>query len=302
MENLSKKEKILIAVLALIAIVYVYYLLVLKPIYAKIDVENQKIAGYNSQIVTANNLAAKNKKDQIDLDALRVKVLDLTPQLPKVEKNPQIAFDIKKSADNYGLGIKDLNFTTPTEYKLATVAPSTGTTNQAANAATTKANQLLFAKLQIVPVKITVTGNYTKIMNFVQEIETGVRIGIIKSVDITAALSDSTGSTTAPKTTSMVNTTSGITVSQMSSKQGNIKNIILLNDLQPSTGTTSTNGTTSTSGTSSSTGTTSLGIPAAPTYEVQAVIAVDYYYVLSETNIGQYNFNTGTYGKTDLFK
>lgn len=340
MENLSRNEKILIGLLSIVVIVFVYYSFVLKPIYNKIDVENQTINGYNAEIITFNSLAIKNKKDQSDLNILKVKVSTMVLQLPKVEKNPQLAFDIKNSADNYGLTIKDVTFTTPSQYTLApttassttTSGTSTSTTNQATDAATAKTNLLLFAKMQVVPVKITITGNYNKIMDFIQEIETGTRIAVIKSVDLTPGQSTTTAATST--TTSMANTINGLTTSRLSSKSSNIKNIILLNDLLPSNGsTTNTNGTTNssnttnTNGSSSSTGgstttpstgtttntngtnssttnssNTSVPSVVAPTYEVQAAIEINYYYVLSDTNIGDYNFNNGTYGKTDVFK
>jgi len=328
LENLSRNEKILIMFASILAIVFVYYSLVLKPIYNKIDLENQTITGYNAEVITFNSLALKNKKDQSDLNSLKAKVSTMNLQLPKVEKNPQLAFDIKNSADNYGLSIKDLTFTTPSQYTLApttsNAATSSATTNQAADAATAKANLLLFAKMQVVPVKVTISGNYNKIMDFIQAIETGTRLAVIKSVDITPGQSSTT--TAAPATTtSMANILNGITMSKVSAKPSNIKNIILLNDLEPSNGTktntnaaTNTNGSSSSSGGStSSTGTTtntnaansintnSAATPAvtvAPAYEVQAAIEIDYYYVLSDTNIGEYNFNNGTYGKTDVFK
>jgi len=122
----------------------------------------------------------------------------------------------------------------------------------------------------------------------------------------------------------MANIINGITTSQVSAKPSNIRNIILLNDLEPSNGTkTNTNGITNTNGSSSSSGgsTSSTGtttntnaansttnssttpaVTVAPAYEVQAAIEINYYYVLSDTNIGEYNFNNGTYGKTDVFK
>lgn len=349
-ENLSRNEKILLAIFSLMAIVFAYYSLVLKPIYNKIDVENQTINGYNAEIVTFSNLAIKNKKDQIDLNTLKAKVSTMTLQLPKVEKNPQLVFDIKDSADNYGLSIKDLTFTTPSQYTLApTTSTTTGTsststspatTNQGADAEAAKKNLLLFAKMQVVPVKITVTGNYNKIMNFIQEIETGTRLAVIKTVDLTPGVSSTASGTTT--TTSMLSPTNGASLSKVSVKQSNIKNIILLNDLLPSNGSTNstkgttnssntnnttngttnnTNGSSSSSGgstTTPSTGTTTNAdgtnsstpnsnnttVPSvvAPTYEVQAAIEINYYYVLSDTNIGEYNFNTGTYGKTDVFK
>ena len=329
MENISKNDKILIGVALLIAILFGYYLLVLKPIYTKIEVENQTILGYNSEIMTLNSLAIKNKKDQSDLNTLEAKVSTMALQLPQVEKSPQLAFDIKNSADNYGLSIKDINFTPPTQYSLAPAA-STGanssastsstSTNQAPNAATTKANQLIFAKLQVVPVKITISGNYTKIMDFIQAIETGKRIAVIKSVDLTVGQSSSTPATTI---TSINSSTKGITTTAVFAKQGNTKNIILLNDLEPSTGTNNTNAATNSNGSSTNAGggeastpgsaatntnaantnnTTVPVAPVVPTYEVQAAIEINYYYVLSDTNIGQYNFNNGTYGKTDVFK
>jgi len=161
---------------SILAIVFVYYSLVLKPIYNKIDLENQTITGYNAEVITFNSLAIKNKKDQSDLNSLKAKVSTMNMQLPKVEKNPQLAFDIKNSADNYGLSIKDLTFTTPSQYSLApttstaatsSTSTSSATTNQAADAATAKANLLLFAKMQVVPVKVTISGNYNKIMDFI---------------------------------------------------------------------------------------------------------------------------------------
>jgi len=318
LDNLSRNEKILIGFASILAIVFVYYSLVLKPIYNKIDVQNQTILGYDSQIVTLNTLAIKNKKDQSDLNSLKAKVSTMNMQLPKVEKNPQLAFDIKNSADNYGLSIKDLTFTTPSQYSLAPTTSTAVTTNQAADAATAKANLLLFAKMQVVPVKVTISGNYNKIMDFIQAIETGTRLAVIKSVDITPGQSSTT--TAAPATTtSMANIINGLTTSQVSVKTSNIKNIILLNDLEPSTGTTTnTNGSSSYSGGStSSTGATTntnatnstntnsattSAVTVAPAYEVQAAIEINYYYVLSDTNIGEYNFNNGTYGKTDVFK
>ena len=89
MENISKNDKILIGVALLIAILFGYYLLVLKPIYTKIEVENQTILGYNSEIMTLNSLAIKNKKDQSDLNILEAKVSTMALQLPQVEKSPQ---------------------------------------------------------------------------------------------------------------------------------------------------------------------------------------------------------------------
>lgn len=201
MVNLSKREKYLVILIAVLAIFYAYYSLFLSPMLNKIKNEKSKVETYILQLNNINSIKNTNKTLNVELKNLREKNDENLKTLPDFEKNPEIAYKLKAMADGNKVTIDNINFSELTIYNPSSstsgnnVQQNNNSSNDN-NSVKTSANNFQNGSLINIPVNLTVVGSYDGLLNFVSAIEKGDRISIIDTIKLTSQFNGISSSST----------------------------------------------------------------------------------------------------------
>lgn len=178
LNDLSKREKVLIGVLLILLILYVYYYFFLSPVFKQINEVKNNISEDMIQIDKINSTEAEIKKLNTEYDACKLKFADASNKLPENERNPEISYNLKALGDKNSITIDGITYAVPADYKAANQNGA-----QANNTQKTAPGDI---KLNVVPVQINIEGAYPSIMNFVNSIENGSRISRVDGINITS--------------------------------------------------------------------------------------------------------------------
>jgi Tfp pilus assembly protein PilO len=191
MKNLSKSEKILITVLLIVVVAYVYFQYLIIPVSNDIDTSKSNIEDYNNELLQLRIVSATNKKLAEDINSLKEKQVEYQKILPNTDRAAEIIRDFKKLGDSNNLTINSLALGQASEY---TVQDDTQKVNENNNSATNNnqdnSTQASVVKSMMLPVIITITGDYKSIMGFIKSIEEGTRIIEVTSVNMTPGGTD----------------------------------------------------------------------------------------------------------------
>lgn len=166
LKNLSKREKYLLIVLAVMIVFYVYYRLLLLPILNDIYTSKANINKYNEEInlQITNNVSAKN--DKLKLEELKTKIDKALVVFPAEEREPEIAYDVKAISNSCNVTLTAVSFGEAAEYQV-------------------KQGPKLSDKVMSVPVTLQFTGEYKNITNFIAKLENDTRMAVAENVILT---------------------------------------------------------------------------------------------------------------------
>ncbi|AJA47559.1 hypothetical protein CPAST_c14840 [Clostridium pasteurianum DSM 525 = ATCC 6013] len=182
MNNLSKREKYLIVIIGILAVIYLYYNFFLSSVIDNIKAEKSAVTAYNTQLQNINEMKASNQKLIRQLDDLKEKNNKNSIALPNFEKNPEIAYRLKSIADANKVNISNVSLSQPTTY-----SQSSNTTSSSSNSNNSQNNNTVNAKpgsLLSIPVNLSVNGEYDGIIKFISSIEKDERISIINTINL----------------------------------------------------------------------------------------------------------------------
>lgn len=240
MKNLNKREKYLVILLGTVIILFVYFKYFLMPVLDNINNSRADIDKYNSQISQLKITEIANSESKRELTKIKLSYKDALLKLPPLEKNPEIAYNIKPFADANNVNLESVSFSDGTLF-----TPGTGST-QNSNGLVNNSN------LYSTTVNINVSAdNYFDMMNFVNALENDKRLNEITVFSIQSQNNNPADATT------------------QASTDDNPKSKIQLS--------------------------TNMQI-------INANIAINYFYNLDNKVKPNYDFNKGSYGKTDVFK
>lgn len=143
-------------------------------------------------------LLAKLKSDYQNIDALKNQLLALRQAVPPKEDIPSFVTELNTLSAANGVTLKSLTVSDAKPYTPATQTPSAGaskTSSPQTNAKITSANFV------VVPVQISVTGDYGRVLSFVNDVQMGQRLILVSSLTTTGS-TNSKGVKGTPSTTS----------------------------------------------------------------------------------------------------
>lgn len=154
---------------------YGYFSLLLHPVIKNIETSLTNIVTYRGELYneSLNKVVAESNKKK--LEELKTKLGNTIITLPESERNPEIAYNLKKIGDINGIKINAVNFS-----QSDVSNPQQGG-NGTINGADASAN------LIPVPVSLQVSGEYNNIINFISAIENDKRIAEVSSVSMSNA-------------------------------------------------------------------------------------------------------------------
>lgn len=143
-------------------------------------------------------LLAKLKSDYQNIDALKNQLLALRQAVPTKAEIPSFVTELNTLSAENKVTLKSLTVNDAKPYTPTTQTASVGaskTSSPQTNAKITSAN------LVIIPVQISVTGDYGNVLSFVSDVQMGQRLVLVSSLTTTGA-SNSKGVKGTPSTTS----------------------------------------------------------------------------------------------------
>jgi type IV pilus assembly protein PilO len=185
-KNLNKREKILVVLLAVAVISYAYFSYFLAPILDKANVSKGNITTYKSQLEEIRNTIANNSKYQEDYNTAIAKFNTYSVKMPYSVRGPEIVYNLKAIADKAESTINSISL------------------SEVEN--TQQGQAMVDSSIVVVPVTILYNSvNYTKAMNFIDQLEKNDRIVQISSLSISKGASTATSTSTSVQTSVVAN-------------------------------------------------------------------------------------------------
>lgn len=183
MDKLKPREKLLLAVLIIIGILYVYIKLLYVPLKEQIKETMASIVQKKVEYQTLKNMEQENRALNTQIQGLKSVYLASMNLLPQSEKNPEIYYNINKLALNSKVAVSAVNVGSATEAKGNGNANAQNQNNAKAQTSGTNVKW----KFISVPVSFTATGDYKSVIQLVHDLENDTRQCQILSVNLASS-------------------------------------------------------------------------------------------------------------------
>lgn len=179
MKNLSGKDKLILACLAVIGIFFVYYELFINPMTKKISETKISIVDKEIKAEELKTMDNENKKLQREVAKLSEQYETDKRKLPIDIRDPEIQKDLHTLAQKNEAKVNSMTFDD--------MVPFEDTKNKVTNVKKQNVQAIQKGQLMMIPVNLTFNGNYTKIINLIKNIEEADRISELQSINVTKA-------------------------------------------------------------------------------------------------------------------
>ena len=159
---------------------------------ANSDRANAIISNQRNQL-----LLAKLKSDYQNIDALKNQLLGLRQAVPPKEDIPSFVTELNTLSAANKVTLKSLTVSDAKPYTPTTQTPAAGASKTSSPQTNSK---ITSANFVVIPVQVSVTGDYGRVLSFVNDVQMGPRLVLVSSLTITGA-TNSTGVKGSPSTT-----------------------------------------------------------------------------------------------------
>jgi Tfp pilus assembly protein PilO len=185
----AKRQWVLLTALLCLAVLAAGFLLLVKPQHSKASSIKTETAGVQSQVEQLEAKLALLTQEKKDITGEQAKLAQYVRQLPPDPEEPTLLRKVQEAATKAEVDLQTLNPSAPTAY-----SPNGGAA---------------VAGLEVIPVSMTISGDYFQTEEFLDALE-----GLQRSMLVdTFAISGTSGSTSATGSTSESTTPADVTVS-----------------------------------------------------------------------------------------
>lgn len=170
--ELGKNEKILISSVTILAIVVVYWTLILSPLLDKMTPLEAEVQELKVKVANTNTLEVGIKAKEKQLEGLKSEYDEITKVLPKTDRYPQLIKEIREMAASENLEIKAQALGQPLIYT------QNGQVQE-------NQNNEVQQGLQTIAINLSITGDFTSALNLVGKLEADKRILDVQKVAVT---------------------------------------------------------------------------------------------------------------------
>ena len=183
MNKLSLREKVLVIVLLIVAIIYGYYKFYLGPALTSIDEKKKSIATLKVQEQRIKDAPSVKEKLTSQLNEVTVLYNAAVLEIPQQYRNSEIAYDLKALCDANSTVLKSISLGAGSSVN--SNPSQTSTEGGASNTTNAQASSGLYS----VPVVLSITGSYNATMNLINAIENDTRTALIDTIGMAAGAS-----------------------------------------------------------------------------------------------------------------
>lgn len=174
MDKLSKREKIEIAAIVVILVVFVYFKFIISPIMQKNSELSSSISALNDKYNNILALENENGSYNTEIKNIKSKYSTSVKGIPMQLKDAEIENTLSKFCTKEQLTLSSINYNSQS--------------NQT-SASSNKSDNSIVVKL---PVSITISGSYKSILNLISDMEKDTRVFKVGDFSITSG--ESSGS------------------------------------------------------------------------------------------------------------
>jgi Tfp pilus assembly protein PilO len=181
------------AILAIVFIMGGGWLIGIQPQMSAIGDANQKRATVQLQNETSQALLVKLKKDYENIDKLKQQLNSLRVAVPSSAEIPTFVTELNSLASSHQIIVKSISVSDAKPYS-PTVASSGSAQSATTNSKITPANFIL------IPVQLSVSGPYAKVLVFVHQVQIGSRLFFVSMLSSSGS-TDAKGTSNAQRAT-----------------------------------------------------------------------------------------------------
>lgn len=182
------------AVLVIVLIIGGGWLVGIQPQMSAIADANQKRATVQLQNATTQALLVKLKKDYEGIDKLNQQLNLLRVAVPASAQISTFVTELNTLASSHQIIVKSISISDAKPY-----SPSVATTGSAQSTTTTN-SRITSANFVLIPVQLSVSGPYAKVLDFVHQVQIGSRLFFVSMLSSTGS-TDTKGTVNAKRTT-----------------------------------------------------------------------------------------------------
>lgn len=214
----KKRFWVVSAVFAMVVIVGGGWLIGIAPQLAAVATANQNRASV--ELANAKNqvLLTRLKKDYQNIDTLKTELDSLRAAVPASAEISTFVTALNALANSRQITVKSISVNDAKPYTPVAEAPA-GTPDKSPGAAVTNL-KITAANFIIIPVQFSVAGDYVKVLDFVNDVQTGSRLFFLSTFSIT-------GSTTATGAVNRENKSVAATPERVDSTIGGFLYVLL---------------------------------------------------------------------------
>lgn len=173
LDKLSHKEKILLLTVGILAVFFVYYNYFILPTTDRLALLELEVESLKNQNLSYENIEGNIVIKEKEYNELKNKYDESAKALPKVDRYPELSKDLNELVNKNSIQLANITMLKGQVYQQEQ-NPQEITTTEALNTQ---------------QVTLSLRGQFTSILNFVNDLENGVRVCEINSI---SALKDDT--------------------------------------------------------------------------------------------------------------
>lgn len=165
---MSSSEKILLGTLFVIAVLFLYWVLLMKPAMNSLKPAQDKVNDLQKRVDAVGSIQSRISQKEETLKGLQVKYDEATKVIPRGDNYPQLIKEIREMSEATSVTISTYGLSKPTAY-----SKSGEDTN------------MTVSSLNYYTVSLSLKGNYTDILAFIRKIEEDKRIASVSTINST---------------------------------------------------------------------------------------------------------------------
>lgn len=167
----GKNEVILIFSAVVIAVIVLYWYLILSPMLAKLEPLQTEVSELKTKVTNIDGLEVDIKNKEKQLEELKVEYDKSTKVIPKTDRYPELIKEIRTLASEVGVTIQSGNLGKPTLFTQGSDVQQGQVEGQAEPQG-----------LKTMSLNIVVTGDFPKVLAFIKKLEDDKKILEVQQV------------------------------------------------------------------------------------------------------------------------
>lgn len=209
----SSKFRVLALSFLLVVVIIAGWLVGIAPQLADASRTNASRAAVLGQNVANEAILRKLKADYAEIDVLRNKLSVLKVAVPTSAEISTFVTELNFLANSHKVIVRSITVNDAKPYTpVELVAPTSGSETSGAGASLTTNPRVTSSNFIVIPVQFSVTGDYSRVLDFVHEVQVGPRLFLISnlsSMGATDAKAVTSGGQSGPNILQKVDATVG---------------------------------------------------------------------------------------------
>ncbi len=173
------KSSAIVAVSSIMLILSLGWFLGIGPQLSKVASTNAKRSAIEVQNLASQAQLIRLKRDYVNILPLKLQLAQLKSSVPPTAGIPSFVSELNSLASVNQVTVKSISVSDARPY-VAAPAPAAGSSGRAPSPAITNA-KITTSNFVLIPVQFSISGDYSKVLNFVHDVQNGQRLFLIST-------------------------------------------------------------------------------------------------------------------------